>query len=186
MSSAEHIKQLLRPLGVYKLEGSYLGAELECIGAALDRMEEELERVQREMCLTTAREQGLEQMASLFVRRPVTQQPEQLAQALAALMRIGEDSFTCQALNSTLSGCGINAQVREAGEVNTVDVRFPQVPGIPEGFDRIRTLVEDILPAHLLVRYMFWYQSWQQLEDRQMTWQDLQELKWNDLETMVE
>ena len=186
MNNAENIKQLLRPLGVYKLEDSYLGAELECVGAALDRMEEELERVQREMCLMTAREQGVERMARLFARRPVTGEPEQMAQSLAALMRIGGDSFTGAALNNTLAGCGLKARVSEAAEVNTVEVRFPEVPGIPEEFDRIRALVEDILPAHLLVRYLFWYQSWQEMEQRQMTWQDLQELRWDDLEKMVE
>lgn len=186
MSCGENIKELLRPMGVYKLEESYLGAELECVGGALDRLEEELERVQREMCLLTAREDGLEQMAKLFARRPATNQPEQLAQALAALGRIGADSFTCRALNDTLSGCGLNVRVLETEQVNTVMVQFPDVAGIPEEFERIRGLVEDILPAHLLVRYMFWYQSWQQMEQRQMTWRELQELAWGDLETMVE
>ncbi len=186
MSNAANMKDLLRPMGVYKLEDSYLGAELECIGAAMDRVEAELERVQREMCLTTARAEGLEQMAKLFARRPAAHQPEQLAQALAALSRIGGDSFTCGALNNTLAGCGLNATVRETDRVNTVDVRFPDVPGIPEEFDRIRVLVEEILPAHLLVRYLFWYQSWKQVEERNMTWQQMQELNWDDLEKMVE
>lgn len=186
MSNAANMKALLRPMGVYKLEESYLGAELECIGAAMDRMEAELERIQREMCLITARGEGLEQTAKLFAGRPVAQQPEQLARALAALSRIGGDSFTCEALNDTLAGCGLNALVRETTQVNTVDVRFPDVPGIPEEFDRIRALVEDILPAHLLVRYLFWYQTWQQMEDREMTWQQMQELTWGDLEKMVE
>jgi len=163
-----------------------LGAELECIGGALDRMEAELEQIQREMCLVTARDQGLEQVARLFARRPAAQESEQLAWALMALLRIGGDGFTHRALNDTLAGCGLNVMVRETGLVNTVDVRFPDVPGIPEEFERIRVLVEDILPAHLLVRYLFWYQTWGQVEQRQMTWQDLQELRWDDLEKMVE
>lgn len=186
MSYGANMKALLQPLGVYKLEHSCLGAELDCVGAAMDRLEAELDRVQREMSLVTARGEGLEQMARLFTRRPAAQQPEQMAQALAALTRIGADSFTCQAMNRTLTGCGLDARVRESGEVNTVEVRFPNVAGIPEEFDRVRVLVEDILPAHLLVRYMFWYQTWGQMEQRQMTWQDLQELRWDDLEKMVE
>ena len=186
MSYADNMKTLLQPLGVYKLDASCLSAELECVGAAMDRLEAELERTQREMCLVTAREDGLERLARLFARRPSAHQPEQLAQALAALSRIGGDSFTCDALNHTLLGCGLNAQVREAQQVNTVDVRFPDVAGVPENFDRIRVLVEDILPAHLLVRYLFWYQTWRQMEERGMTWNDLQELRWDDLEKMVE
>lgn len=186
MSNAANMKALLQPLGIYRLENSCLGAELECVGAAMDRLEAELERIQREMCLITAREEGLEQAAKLFVRRPATRQPEQLAQALTALNRIREGSFTCEALNGTLAGCGLNAVVRETGQANTVEVYFPDVPGVPEEFERIRTLAEDILPAHLLVRYLFWYQTWRQMEQRQMTWRQLQELNWGDLEKMVE
>lgn len=186
MSYAENMKELLQPLGVYKLENSCLGAELECVGAAMDELAEELERIQREMSLVTARGEGLEQTARLFARRPAAQQPEQLAQALAALTRISGDSFTCGAMNQTLAGCGLNARVRESAEVNTVEVRFPDVAGIPEEFDRIRLMVEDILPAHLLVRYLFWYQTWGQMEGRGMTWGDLRELRWDDLEKMVE
>ena len=186
MSYALNMKNLLQPLGVYKLEHSCLGAELECVGAAMDTLAEELERVQREMSLATAREDGLERMARLFARKPAAQEPEQLARALAALCRIGGDSFTCEAMNHTLAGCGLNARVWETQQVNTVDVRFPDVAGIPEEFDRVRAVVEDILPAHLLVRYLFWYQTWGQMEERNMTWQDLQLLRWGDLEKMVE
>lgn len=186
MSYAQDMKALLHPLGVYRLDQSRLGAELECVGEAMDRLEEELERVQREMNLVTAREEGLDQVARLFARRPAARQPEQMAQALAALTRIGGDSFTCEAMNHTLAGCGLNARVRESQQVNTVEVRFPDVAGIPEEFERIRILVEEILPAHLLVRYMFWYQTWRQMEERNMTWQELQQLRWDDLEKMVE
>ena len=186
MSYAHSMKTLLQPLGVYSLDESCLGAELECVGAAMDRLEEELERVQREMSLATAREDGLERMAQLFARRPAVREPEQLAGALAALARIGGDSFTCEAMNRTLAGCGLNAKVRETQQVNTVDVQFPDVAGIPEEFERIRVLVEEILPAHLQVRYLFWYQTWRQMEERAMTWRELQQLRWDDLEKMIE
>ncbi|MBQ3134761.1 MAG: DUF2313 domain-containing protein [Oscillospiraceae bacterium] len=188
MSHAQNMKMLLRPMGVYKLDHSYLAAELECVGAAMDRLETELERVQREMCLTTARREGLEQLARLFPGKVTTEPPEQAAQTLMALFRISGDSFTCQALNRTLLGCGLNARVRETGKVNTVEVSFPDVPGIPAEFERVRAALEEILPAQLLIQYVFWYQTWTQMEDRMLTWGGAQEqdLRWDDLEKMVE
>ena len=43
-----------------------------------------LEEIQRESSLTTAESWGLEQVARLFLRRPVATQPRPLADALAA------------------------------------------------------------------------------------------------------
>ena len=188
MSNASDLKELLRPLGVYKLEESFLGAELDSLGGALDGLQEQLERVQREMCLTTARDEGVECMAALFSRRPAAQDAQQMAASLAALARIGGDSFTLSAINSTIAGCGLNAVVAEGEEPGVVLVRFPEVVGIPAGFEQMQAIIEDILPAHLLVQYLFWYQTWQQLNGRQMTWQELldQNMTWESFETMVE
>lgn len=187
MSHAEHLKGLLRPLGVYKLDNSFLGAELDTMGWALDRVEEQLEDIQREMCLVTARGEGLEKMGSLFANRPVTQDAGQLAQALAALCRIGGDSFTLAAINNTICGCGLNAAVTETNTPGTVTVRFPDVPGVPAGFESLSRIIEDILPAHLVTQYLFWYVTWADLEDRELTWQKIQEeaLNWRKLEVFV-
>lgn len=188
MNSAEHLKELLGTLGVYSLEGSFLGGELESLGDALDQVEERLEEIQREMCLTTARGEGLEKVASLFRRRPVTEDTDQLGQSLAALMRIGGDSFTLAAINNTIAGCGLNAEVSETRTPGTVNVRFPEVSGIPEGFEQMRRIIEDILPAHVRICYLFWYQTWGQMDERNMTWEavEAEGMTWEYFETMVE
>jgi len=181
------MKELLRPLGVYKLEDSFLEAELDCLGRAMDTLQEELERIQQEMSLATACGEGLERAAKLFGVRPVTQDPRQLAQSLAALGRISWDSFTLAAINNTIGGCGVNAVAVEAGEPGTVTVRFPDVAGIPERFDDLRRIIEDILPAHLLVQYLFWYVTWEELEGRGLTWQMAQDqgMTWEEFETLM-
>ena len=158
MSGGDYLRELLRPLGVYRLDGSFLGAELDSLGTGLDGVQAYLEEIQRER------------------------------QALAALGRIGGDSFTLAAINSTICGCGLNAVVTETGSPGTVEVRFPEVAGIPEGFDQMQPIIEDILPAHLLIRYVYWYQTWAQLEARGLTWAALEadQVTWKQLETMVE
>lgn len=145
MSGAQYLRQLLSPLGVYDLEGPFQNGELEALGAALDQAEDALDELHRESCLATARDWGLERTAALFRRRPVAATPKAMREALAALLRIGGDSFTLDAINDTISGCGVNALVRETGEAGTVEVSFPKVPGIPPGFDEIQKIVEDIL-----------------------------------------
>lgn len=188
MSNSQHMKELLRPLGVYSLDSSFLGAELECVGRSLDELQVHLEQIQREMCLTTANGVGVDTMEALFAQSPVTDDVRQMARSLAALARIGGDSFTLSAINNTLEGCGLNATVAETAQPGTVAVRFPDVKGIPAEFERMRQIIESILPAHVLVQYLFWYVTWEELETWALTWQTVyeQNMTWQEFETLLE
>lgn len=187
MSYTQYLKELLLPLGVYDLNAPFNAGELEGAGAALDGVVDVLEEDLRESGLTTAESWGLERMANLFIRRPVAGDPRSLAAALAALSRIGGDSFTLAAINDTIAGCGIAARVEEAG-VGTVTVSFPGVAGVPQGFEQVKKIIEDILPAHLGIRYVFWYLAWNELEEKFSCWQDIEDrgLTWSALETCVD
>ena len=69
-----------------------------------------------------------------------------------------------------------------------VAVSFPGVAGEPEGFSELKTIIEDILPAHLGIEYDFWFLIWQELEDNFPSWRSIEELElsWTQLETFVE
>lgn len=69
-----------------------------------------------------------------------------------------------------------------------VAVSFPDIPGIPKGFKEIREIIEDILPAHLGIEYVFWYITWEKLERKISCWAEIEErqLTWEQLETLVD
>lgn len=188
MSHGDYLRNLLTPLDVYDLEAPYNGGELDAQGQALDGVDAGLEELVREADLTTAENWGLEQVASLFMRRPVASTAKRMRTALAALLRIGGDSFTMEAINDTISGCGVRARVDETDMPGTVEVCFPNIPGIPEGFEEISKIIEDILPAHLLIQYVYWYITWAELERKISCWQDIEDrqLAWKQLETLVD
>ena len=52
----------------------------------------------------------------------------------------------------------------------------------------MKTIIEDILPAHLGIEYDFWFLIWQELEDNFPSWRSIEdlELSWTQLETFVE
>ena len=187
MSGAQYLRQLLAPLGVYDLEGPFQNGELEALGEALDQAEAALDELHRESCLATAQDWGLERTASLFRRRPIAATPKAMREALAALLRISGDCFTLAAVNDNLTGCGLNAVASEGELPGTVEVRFPEVPGVPDGFPAMRRIIEDILPCHLEIQYAFWYATWAELEARFQTWADLEALgpTWAELAKMV-
>ena len=169
---------LLRPLGVYDLrEGSLNRGELTAYGLTLDSREAELSDTAREMSLATATDFGLEQIEALLPYRPVCGTAAQRRAALAALLRIGGDSFTPGAINDTLRGCGVNARAEEGEKPGCVKVYFPDVAGIPEGFDRLREIIEEILPSHVDVTYVFWYNTWGMAAKRHPTFGDAEAAK---------
>ena len=67
MSYAQYLRQLLAPLGVYQLNAPFQGGELEALGDAFDQVEGALEELNREACLATAEDWGLEQVAAASV-----------------------------------------------------------------------------------------------------------------------
>lgn len=187
MGYTDYLKDLLRPLRVYELEGTYNGGELAAQGEALDKCALQLEEVQREMLISTAQGPGLEAIEKLLARRPVTHTLERRRAALAALLRIGGDSFTLDAINDNLKGCGLNAEASETGHPGQVEVRFPEVPGIPAGFEEMRSIIEDILPCHLEITYVYWFITWAMMEERFATWREIEtrRLSWEELEKLV-
>jgi len=187
MSHAQRLWELLLPLGPYRSQGVYTAGEFSGEGRALDGVEAALEELEREVMLDTAEGQGLEKLESLLVHRPVADSAQGRRGALSALLRIGGDSFTLAAINDNLKGCGLNAVVSETEEAGVVEVRFPDVPGIPDGFRQLRKIIEDIIPCHLKIRYVYWYITWQMMEERFGTWGAIEDggYTWEELEKLV-
>ena len=153
----QHLRDLLAPLGVYRWEGSFQWGELRSEGMALDQAAQELEHLQQEMNLWTAQEEGLRGVLALLGRAKdeETESTDSLRQTAISLLQVGGGSFTLQAINEILQGCGFPVLVEETGTPLEVRVSFPGVVGIPGGFARIQEIVESILPCHLSVEYVF-------------------------------
>lgn len=187
MSHGQNLRNLLAPLGVYQWAGSFQWGELQSAGAGLDGVSTELALIQREMNLSTAQSTGLTNLASLMAHPPAGESVTLRRQALAALLRIGGDSFTLAAMNDTLSGCGIPAVVAETSTALTVAVSFPGTGGVPDIFEEVQPIIEDILPCHLGIEYRFHYMVWSELEAQFPTWAALEaeEFTWRELEKQV-
>ena len=104
-------------------------------------------------------------------RRPV--RTALLAEAIAALLRISEDSLTPEAINDTLTGCGIRARAEEKAD-GSLRVVFPRTAGVPAEFDQIRKIILDILPCHLEVEFYFRYLTWAECEAAEYTWDEVE------------
>ena len=181
MRHAEHLRAFLKPLGVYDLNAPVNGSSLEAQGAALDELEGWLEELERECSLIAAEDWGLEKWCALLGIRPAAREAEQLRSSVQALLRIGTGPCTLHSVNETLEGCGIPAAAAVTG-TGTVEVSFPGTPGMPGDFEVLRRNIEEILPAHVEVTYVFDYLSWAELEGRGWTWEDVEKRTWEEVE----
>ena len=170
MGYGAYVKELLAPLGVYDLTaGTVSEGELYALGTLLDTVGQRLEAVERESLTATAEGEGLERRESLFARRPVADTAESRRAAIAALLQIDGDSLTPAAINRTIQGCGIRAKALEI-DTGHLRVVFPDVGGVPEEFEQIRSIILDILPCHLEVEFYFRYLTWAECERGAYTW----------------
>ena len=185
----EYLCKLLSPLRVYRTErGTVSGSELYAAGEALDEAADALGHAEREGILPLAEGEGLSRRERLFSRCPASPTTALRREAIAALERISDDGFTLDAINATISGCGIRAVAEETGSAGVIRVSFPGTAGVPEEFGRIRRIVLDIIPCHLLTEFYFRYLTWAECEERGMTWADVEAEghTWESFEKAVE
>lgn len=174
----EYLKNLLAPLGVYRLDSESLsGAELHALGRGLDFVSDRLDAVERESLTETAEDEGLHRREELFLRRPASTTLKERRAAIAALLQIDGDSLTPGAINRTISGCGIRARAIELG-TNKVRVEFPETAGVPQDFEQIEKIILDILPCHLDVEFHLRYLTWAECEKARYTWGLVEEQKY--------
>ena len=180
MGYSDYLRNLLKPLGVYDLSsGSLSGSELDALGLGLDQVDASVAYTEQEGSLATAEGEGLSRREALFARTPVNYSTKLRRAAIAALLRIGPDCFTLDAINDTISGCGITAVVQEKEQFGYVRVIFPEVAGIPREFDQIAQIILDIIPCHLEVEFYFRYLTWEECHRFGYTWAIVQENQWN-------
>lgn len=175
----EYLRALLAPLGVYRLDRDSLsGAELYALGRGLDEISARLDRAERESVTATAEDEGLRRREALFLRRPASTTLKERRAAIEALLQIDGDSLTPEAINRTISGCGIRARAVEAG-TNRVVVEFPDTAGVPQDFDQIEKIIMDILPCHLEVEFRLRYLTWEVCHQVGYTWALVEERRYN-------
>ena len=183
----EFLCELLSPLRVYRTErGTVNGSELYAAGAALDEAADALEYAERESVLPLAEGEGLTRRERLFSRCPASPDTARRREAIAALERINDDSFTLEAINATIGGCGIRALAEETERTGVIRVSFPGTAGVPDEFERVRRIVLDIIPCHLLTEFFFRFITWAECEERTLTWADAEaEGTWESFEKAI-
>ena len=149
MGYGDYLKALLRPLGLYKLEDSINGSELESIGGELDLAAQQVETLELEMNPLTAEDYGLENYRTLFLHKPAGSGPEPLRADLTTLLRLHNQVLTPARAAEALEAWGLDASISDDGNY-VVTVTFHTAP---EDLSAAKAAIEALLPCHLQVNY---------------------------------
>ena len=174
MNYTDYLKQILAPLGIYDLDNGLGAEELAVIGKQMDEIFDALEEIRREAFLVSAESYGLTNFVAALPFTPASLTTEDERRAVMALLRIRGGCFSQSMLQDTISGCGLQATIEEGTEKMTAVVRFPLNRGIPEGFDKLKKRVEEIVPCHLATEYVYIYTTWRELMEKLPAWNDAQ------------
>ena len=180
----DYLRNILHPLRIYDLSEGYGAMELSLEGAELDKIFDDFEETEREGIVSTAGGFGLDAYEHLLPYRPIAESLDERRAAVAALLRIDGRSFTSSELSDTISGCGVRATVRETGVPQQIEVRFTDILGMPDDFENLKKRIEQILPCHLDIKYLFAFMTWTMAETQFPTWQalDSAQVEWYDFE----
>ena len=186
MNYTDQLRELLRPLKLYDVDGGLGGAELAAEGTELDRAYASLTETETEFSPATASGYGLDRWEELLPFIPAYRTVADRRRAIAALLRIDGASFTPRAINDTIAGCGIRAVVEETETPMTVSVSFPYNRGEPDDLEDLQKRIEQIIPCHLDVVYVFMYVLWWELEALFETWAEVEAAaeSWRELERL--
>lgn len=74
-------------------------------------------------------------------------------------------------------------KVSEKNRENTIDIMLTSCRGMPRNFPDIVAAVNEIIPAHLSVRYVFSYVPWEELEASFMEFYDVANVQWETVQS---
>ena len=78
--------------------------------------------------------------------------------------------------------------VTEVNEIYTIKITFVGEKGIPANLAALKRALREIIPAHLVVQYVFTYLTWDEFDAYNKTWDewDALNLTWDEFEKYSE
>lgn len=77
-------------------------------------------------------------------------------------------------------------EINETDKPFTIIVKFVGKLGVPPNLDDVKNALREIIPAHLLIEYVFTFTTWDRFDSLNLTWDeiDLKNITWNEVEVL--
>lgn len=152
MSEFEQMKTILQNTGLYRVtEGSLIGAELKAYAAGLDLCFGELEELERECFVATARDEGLTMREDLLSRMNFDTTLSGRRQRLLKAMSVTVDDFTAEGMEKIRDS--FNAHGSFAFDISTMTLTFACTDTMTSRQrQRLQQQMEPLMPCWVTFR----------------------------------
>ena len=182
MGAAERMRRVLRRTGLYSVDGDgILEAELAAYGTALEIFAEAYEKARENLFIQTADAEGLTKFERLFRVIPAEESAENRRAMLLMRGAVTAQDCTKASLERQLLGAGIRGSLTMQRD-GSLYVNVGEVLGISQEAARQEAL--DLLPAHLIIVFDFGKNTWDAVESRSQTFNqmDAANLTWDEID----
>ena len=170
MGFADYIKNMLRPMGVYRLDRGYGASEIEAIGDSLDKINALLTMHLVGCNLKESSGDYLSKIESLFPIVNFADGESERRENVLTLMMVNENFSDKASLEKILSACGLKAEICETDEKFVLELHFEDIRG--ELSDTEAQVCKSIMPAHTVLKFICDGLTWDSAEARFPTWDD--------------
>jgi len=185
MGSLNNMMSLMRPLGIYKLNGgSLIESELTSYAAGLDRLESALQELQTECFAVLAEGYGLSEMENAFNIWPKAEETIARRNLIMGYMSLSPSDCTMAAIKNQLLLHGIDAEITENPTDESLTITCVGYSGPFVDSNKLLLRIVDVLPAHLKLYITLKLGTWSFWDSRNMYFRllDYKNQSWNQIE----
>lgn len=149
MSSYNRMLETLKPLGIYKLDGTtILDCELKSYAVYIDIISDKIDQMFNRIFLDNVTGDSIVRYAKLY-SLPASVTKELLKDIVVRRNRISNTDFTVDGVMRCLKAGGITADLSENFATNTVTVTITDDKKIFTDIAQRNTFIKQVLPCHV-------------------------------------
>ncbi len=152
---------------------------LQALDSELEKLELELDKIEKESTINTASDIGLSLLESQFgLVSNLTDLDERRERVKAKLRGTGTTTHQMIKEMALAFSCG-DIDIEFTPSDYLVTIKYISQMGVPTNEEVFKNAIRDIIPAHLAVAYEYTYVTWKMIEDE--TWKNIETLTWSEL-----
>lgn len=186
MNMLDSMKSKLEPLCLYNFsDSSLVNKELKAYVEGLNNLYDMLKELEKECFISTAQDYGLSLREKMYssVRSNLT--IDERREMLNYRYSITSNDFNKQSIEKALIAAGIRGYIIEVPKENKIYINCLELFDTMVTKNMAQEEAEKFLPAHLLYDFDFRPLQWIQIEDKNMTFSqmDAKDLTWNEIDS---
>ncbi|MCH5201992.1 MAG: hypothetical protein J1F17_02190 [Oscillospiraceae bacterium] len=179
MKSYNRLNRILSSFKIYDCDNTFIKGELLAYSAGVDFVDNELKTMEREYFVNTSQDYGISEREKLFdsIERPssIADRRKMLINALS----LNRTDFNREGMIKYLGRFPTNFSIEEKYSTNTLTIEMNRNGWVIENLKHIKDSVNRFFPAHIQVNILVTGIMWQEIEEKNMTFKEMEDRNWN-------